>query len=166
VDGYSFKLHDIVIAFELLRGSHTVANIATVDLWILKDWNIEQHICGITTDNESVNDRMFSGIQKLSPVIERTHTQIQYMPHIITLAADAILRNLKAEETDHEAVMADQLHPVSQPTISCGPSEVLNTCCRIFSKIQSLNLLWDALVLHCQTMKIKFLHPTLDMQIW
>jgi hypothetical protein len=161
----NFQLHDIVIAFKLLRGSHTAANIAAVVLRVLKDWNIEQHIREITTDNASVNDKMFSDIQKLKPVIERTHTQIRCMAHIINLAAQAILTNLKAEATEHEAVMADELHLVSQPTISCGPSEILRNCRRIISKIRASNLLWDALVLHCQTTKIKFLHPILDMRI-
>jgi len=71
------QLHDIVITFKLLRGSHTAANVTIVLLRVLKDWNIEQHIPRITTDNASVNDKMFSDTQKLNLVIERTHTQIR-----------------------------------------------------------------------------------------
>jgi len=161
----NFPLHDIVIAFELLRGSHTAATIATGVLQVLKDWNIEQYIHGITTNNSSVNDKMFSDIQKLNPVIERTHTQIRCMAHIINLAAQAIVTNLKAEATEHEAVMADELQLVSQPTISSGPSEVLRNCHRIFSNIRGSNLLCDAFVSLCQTTMMKISHPILDMRI-
>jgi len=158
-------LHVVVIAFKKLRGFHTEANITAVVLWILKDWNIKQHVHEITTDNASFNDKMYSDIQKLNLGIECTHTEIQCMVHIINLAAQKFLTNLKPEATEHEAVIADKLNPESQQTILSRPSDVLKIFHHIFSTIWVSNLPWGAIFLHRQTTKIEFLHSIFDMDV-
>jgi len=86
------------------------------------------------------------------------------MAHSINLAAEAIVTHLKAEATEYEAVMVGGLHLLSQPTRSCGPSEVLMKCCRTLSKIMGSNHIWDALVIHCQI--VLATGPDLDHKNW
>lgn len=58
-----YILHDIVLDFVRLQGSHTAENLANVVLVSLEDYGLLNALGCITTDNASANGKMFDVLQ-------------------------------------------------------------------------------------------------------
>lgn len=83
------------------------------------------------------------------------------MAHIINLAAQKILANLKGEGDLPEVVLAEDEGNIP---VELSPSGVLKKIRRILSKIRASNLLLEALQRECLVMNLKSLKPLLDMR--
>jgi hypothetical protein len=166
----NWEIHSEALAFKRLRGSHTAENIATVVRKIMEEWKITESIRAITADNASVNDKFFKCLEKLQPSIQRSDTQVRCMAHVINLAAQAILRNLKAEAPE-DGIPDDDTAPDpptrqtparAQAPIIRAPGEILSIIRHVFTKVRASNLLLEALEAQCHLKKIAFLRPNKD----
>jgi hypothetical protein len=173
----SWQLRNKVLAFRRLRGSHTGENLAAVVHNVLEDWKLTEYLRAITADNAAVNDKFFKCLQRIEPRIKRANTQVRCMAHVINLAAQMILKTLKATapddesgfdaelDTDETITLTRNAAPHSQATQSGGspaPRETLLTVRKIFTKIRASNLLWEALEGQCQRLKVSILQPIMD----
>ena len=95
-----FHLHEALLTFKELTGSHTGENLASVIFDTLDDYNIAEKLHCITTDNASNNTK---AMETLSTMLRRrkginwSHkTQhIACLNHVINLAVQAFLRKCK-----------------------------------------------------------------------
>jgi len=102
-----FQLHDSVLAFHALEGSHTGENLSNYVFDTLVDFDLCEKLFCVTTDNASNNKTMIK--QLFESIYVRTGVQHdeknQHIPcfaHVINLVVGAFLKNLKfiAEDGD------------------------------------------------------------------
>jgi hypothetical protein len=160
----AYNLQDCVLGFRRLRGSHTADNLAEVVADVLKEFSLTGHLLCITADNATVNDKLFKVLERDYFFGEwlRKDGQIRCMTHIINLAAQKILVNLKGEADLPEIVLAEDEGNIP---VESSPSSVLKKIRRILSKIWASNLLLEALQRECLVMNLKSLKPLLDMRV-
>jgi hypothetical protein len=172
---HSWRIQNKVLAFRRLRGSHTGENLAAVVHNVLQDWKLVPFLRAITADNASVNDKFFKCLERVEPQLKRSNTQVRCMAHVINLAAQMILKTLKATAPEDESGFAadsDQPPPTKRNTSRSSnsqheqsgpaPAETLLIVRQVFTKIRASNLLWEALDGQCQRLKLSFLQPKID----
>lgn len=172
-------LHDCVLAFRHLRGSHTGDSLANVVLEKLEEFNLIEHLLCITADNASVNDKLCKvlevKLQGLGVGWKRKDGQIRCMAHVLNLAAQKIMVTLRAEANVAECILAEGMGDASSQSdgsdsedkndLEVIPNRVLQKVCQLLSKIRASNLLWEALEREAIAVKIKPLSPLLDMKV-
>ena len=97
---HDFRLHEALLTFQELTGSHTGENLASVIFDTLDDYNIAEKLHCITTDNASNNTK---AMETLSNMLRRrkgikwSHTthHIACLNHVINLVVQAFLRKCK-----------------------------------------------------------------------
>lgn len=157
----SFQLHDIVLDFVRLYGSHTGENLANVVKNTLESYGIISSLGCITADNATVNWKMCQVLEHLLPEWKRGDGFVRCMAHVINLAAQMIIWEFKAEAIETEADMADD----NDWTNELSPGAVLRKVRRIVSKLRASTKLWESLVLEAGVEGLKCLRPILDMRI-
>lgn len=79
-----FVLHDVVLDFIRLRGSHTAQNLAEV-VQTLQLYGLTHALGCITADNASVNNKLFQVLEDALPNWTKRDGHIRCMAHVINL---------------------------------------------------------------------------------
>jgi hypothetical protein len=100
-----FRLHEALLSFNELQGTHDDKSIAEAVYMVLNSYNITEKLFCVTTDNASNND---TGVEHLSVLlyknkgIEWDHEEhhIRCLNHIINIAVQAFLKKCKVIDTE------------------------------------------------------------------
>lgn len=119
----NFRLHDQLLAFHPLEGSHNGENLASCVMQTLIEFNLTDKLYCITTDNASNNSTLIESLSirlqtEFDVSINPDEQLIPCMAHVINLAIGSFLKNLKViyddkEETGDEGMMREQLEKQS-----------------------------------------------------
>ena len=95
-----FKLHEALLAFDHVTGSHTGYQLANVVFAVVEKFDICNKLFCITADNASNNDKMFESLASLLKANyavdwDPIAMHVRCMNHTINLAVQAFLRKLK-----------------------------------------------------------------------
>ena len=122
-----WNLHEALLDFKHVPGSHTERNLGDHVFNVIKEFGIQNKLFCITTDNVSNNSKMMKRISKLL----KNDFKINWDPkkhhvacinHVINLAIQDFLKSLKGLSSDSEELEADELNPRS----SAEPEVVVN----------------------------------------
>ena len=80
-------------------------NMTIALMKILRMSGIEDFINCITTDNASVNDRIFNELEFQLLSWSRHNGQIRFLAYVLNLAAQTVRTTLKSEALDAEVVL-------------------------------------------------------------
>ena len=96
----NWNLHEALLAFKLLEGSHTGNKLAREIFNTLDAYNIAEKLFCITTDNASNNGKAMKRLSKLLMKHngfdwpwEENH--VSCLNHVINIAVDAFLKKIK-----------------------------------------------------------------------
>jgi hypothetical protein len=86
---------EVLLGFKPLHGSHTGLNLSGILLETLIDFNIQDQVFGLTTDNASNNKTLADSLQQAFPDnVEIIRTPC--LAHVIQLSLNQLLDRLKA----------------------------------------------------------------------
>ncbi len=99
-----WKYKEVLLAFELLTGSHTRQNLAMVVKRVLDQFNLTDRLLAITTDNASNKSTMRKTLQL---VLSSRHNvawnaevaKISCLAHVLNLSAKALLLAVKVADS-------------------------------------------------------------------
>ncbi|MBW0500156.1 hypothetical protein O181_039871 [Austropuccinia psidii MF-1] len=89
-----FNLPSVILSLIELNGDHSGASLAQHFMGILRQYNLEDQIISITSDNASVNTQMANIIQTMTPAFSADTQTIGCMAHTLHLAAQDGLNTL------------------------------------------------------------------------
>lgn len=158
-----YNSHNVLLAFQRLRWSHTAENLANVTHKILLDFGIENSVNCITADNARVNESMIRLLESMLDDWTKQDGMIRCMAHTINLSVQKILQSLKGEATLPEIVLVEADAGIGENDVSL--SGVLKLVRKIISRIRASNILWEALEAECSVMRIEPRRPILDMRV-
>lgn len=92
----------------------------------------------------------------------RHDCQIQYLAHVLNIAAQTVLTSLKSEGREADVVLEGW---EGSRNDEIGPAATLSRLLRIIAKIRSSTTLWEALKTEAQAVKLDWLAPILDVHI-
>ena len=109
-----FILHEALLSFQELKGSHDGLNMGNAIYEVLDAYNIVEKLFCITTDNATNNKSALENLQKLMLDRKGIHWDflshhIRCMNHIINLAVQKFLKTCKIL-SDVEPVVDEDLH--------------------------------------------------------
>ena len=165
IDPTTWTYRTILLAFERLRGSHSAVALAQVTEATLKAYKICGSIRAITADSASVNDAMFRLLENQLPNFTCHDSHIRCMGHVINLAVQAMLKELKASAISDEANIADDIDDAPDDLDTGTISVALYKARKIIAKIRSSNILWESLQAQAQVVHITAKRPILDMRV-
>ncbi len=101
-----------LLGFSLLEGEHSGEKLAAVLHEHIVDFNLENKILSITTDNASNNNTMMEELDHLTKdwefPIQREWSHVRCLAHVINLCAKAILYQLKPGTRERENTDIDE----------------------------------------------------------
>jgi hypothetical protein len=101
-----------LLEFELLQGRHTGENLAGYVYDILETYKLKTKLFCITTDNATNNDTLTASLEdRLANedmiVFDPSEQHIPCVAHVLNLAVQTFLRNLKVLNVDSETTADD-----------------------------------------------------------
>lgn len=111
-----FKLHEALLAFDHITGSHTGYQLASVVFAVVEKFDLCNKLFCITADNASNNDKMFESMASLLQANyavdwDPKAMHVRCMNHTINLAVQAFLGKLKvikAKPTAHDTAIDEE----------------------------------------------------------
>lgn len=109
LDG-DWNYREILLGFEPVHGTHTGANLSAVLLERLQQFDIQDRVLAITTDNASNNNTLITSIQESMQSLNLPNNtpivRIPCLAHVIQLSLKELLGLIKAnpknDTTDHQ----------------------------------------------------------------
>lgn len=160
----NFVLHDLVLDFIQLHGSHTAENLALAVMDSINTYGIEGSVGCITCDNASVNSAMCKYLEKNLLNWTKRDCHVRCMAHIINLAVQRLLKHFRGEALESEGDMAGDINE-DPDRFELSPGAVLKKVRRVVSKLRASTNLWEALQKEAQAIGLKCLNPILDMKV-
>jgi hypothetical protein len=97
----AFRIHEILLGFELLHGRHTGEHLASYVYDLLVDFALKSKLFCVTTDNATNNYTLTSSLESRleddddAIVFDASEQHIPCVAHVLNLAVQTFLRNLK-----------------------------------------------------------------------
>ncbi|MBW0488743.1 hypothetical protein O181_028458 [Austropuccinia psidii MF-1] len=133
------KLISIIIGLTEIKGNHLGASLATQFMNVLHQYNLDQKIICITTNNASVNNRMAQEIKAICPRFCSKANAVGCMAHTIHLAARNGLKALGTNSGDSiNSTNEDNFNPISISSLVDPPDGLHLQYNSIISKISRL----------------------------
>lgn len=119
-----WNYREILLGFKRIHGTYTSANLSTILLKRLQQFDIQDHVLAITTNNTSNNNTLLASIQESVQSLNLPNNtpiiRIPYLAHVIQLSLKELLGLIKAnpknDSTDHQwsDSQAQSLHAYQQ----------------------------------------------------
>lgn len=177
----NWKFQSLALDFIPSNGKHTGKDIANFFLNIIKDYDIQKKVQGITLDNAAANTTFIQELSMLMDndgiVFDTEDQHFRCFAHIINLAIQDVLKliNIKQclnnlysdtneyndSEDEHEDELSDDdMNANENEIFSRIINNIRNTC----KKIRRSEQLTIRLKLFCEAANIKFVKPVLDVK--
>ena len=100
----------LLLGFERLQGSHSAQALGRVVVDILDKFQILGAIRAITADSASVNTAMFKNLEHGALLLgfQQQDCHVRCMGHVINLAVQTLLKELRSTASKDEAKLADE----------------------------------------------------------
>ncbi|GBC26953.2 zinc finger BED domain-containing protein RICESLEEPER 2-like [Rhizophagus irregularis DAOM 181602=DAOM 197198] len=156
-----WKLENTTLDFSHIEGPHSGENLASKLFEVLKEFELLQKILGISTDNTSNMNKMFSKFESICEYegIEfiAKNQRIRCLAHIINLAVQNILKTLKEEAPENE----NEILQENTSTITLGVIAKLRT---LIIKIRASSQKKEKFKRQCIALNIKPLELIPDVK--
>jgi hypothetical protein len=159
-------LHDVVLDFVRLRGSHTAENLTNALMNTLRYYGIQKALGCVTCDNAAVMPALCRALEQQIPGWKKKDNHIRCMPHILNLVVQKILKKLNCQR-DEEELEADLAEAEGWDGLDYQDSleSVLKKVRCIVAKIRASHNLSEALEREAAAVELKYLRPKMDMKV-
>jgi hypothetical protein len=97
----NWMYQEVLLGFKPVHGVHSGSNLSQIVLQILEQYQIQDRIYGITTDNATNNKTMIEALQQSLPP-DITVIRIPCLAHVIQLSLNELLGKLKASPQNED----------------------------------------------------------------
>jgi len=156
-------MHNIVLDLVHLRGSHTADNLRKALLCTLEKYGIGPSQSCVTCDNAAVMPAVCRVLDQSLRGWKKKDNPVLCMAHIINLAAQKILKNLKGQPVEDEE--AADLVAIQRVEDGVYPEAVLRKVRYIMAKLRASPSFSEALEKEAQVVGLKFPKPVMDMRV-
>ncbi|MBW0520489.1 hypothetical protein O181_060204 [Austropuccinia psidii MF-1] len=128
-----FNLMTLLLGLSKIEGNHSGPSLAKLFFKIINQYNLEDRMFGLTTDNASVNHRMAMAIESKIPTFRAKTHSVGCMAHTLHLAARNGLNSLGISNS-----------PPHQPSTISDPNPILIS--NVIDLPDGINLQYDSII--------------------